>query len=198
MWSKVEKDLAALVESKVYPVLRGIPEYEALLAAGAPDPVRCRNAATRIVKEVQDSRGVKEFGSRQTAAAQDQQEELFRAVSPRNNPYGAWWFDAKLVRRWEQIYPASMPRLQRREKIFDSLRPMLAVCYDWNDFTQLWVMRLGGATIPVITGQGASQTIYSPKAGQQHQDYQNVAFIGGYPQVYVPFVPRSRVVQYLL
>lgn len=198
MWAKVEKDLATLLANKIHPALRGNKDYEALFVAGALDPGRCQDAAVRIVKDVRSSGGVKEFGSRQAAAAEEWNTELFRGVSPKNNPYGAWWFDAKLVRRWEQIYPPSMPRLQRRDKIFESLRPMLAVCYDWNDFTQLWVMRLGGASMPVITGQGTSQTIYSPKAVQQHQDYNNVAFIGGYPQVYVPFVPRDRVVQYLL
>jgi len=198
MWPKVEQDLTGLLQSKVYPLLRGYRGYESLLVAGVPDADRCRDAATRITKEVRDSRGVREFGTRQAVSAEEQTGELFRAVSPRNNPYGAWWFGAELVHRWERVYPASMPRQQRREKILESLRPMLAVCYDWNDFTQLWVMRLGGGAIPVITGQGSAQPIFSAKAGPEHQHYNNVTFIGGYPQVYVPFVPKGRVAQYLL
>jgi hypothetical protein len=198
MWAKVEKDLAALLGSNTYSVLRGIPEYEKLLVAGVSDPVRCQNAAAQIVHKVQTSGGVREFGSRQTPSAENWKKELFRAVSLRNNPYGAWWFDGELVRRWETVYPVSMPRQQRRESIFESLRPMLAVCYDWNDFTQLWVMRLGGGIIPVVTGQGSAQPIFSPKAGLIHEQNKNVVFIGGYQQVYVPFVPQGRVVQYLL
>jgi hypothetical protein len=197
MWTKASQDLSDLLSNKVYPILRGIPEYERLLVGGVPNRVACNNAAARIVQEVRDSRGVKEFGSRQSVSACDWTGELFRAVSPRNNPYGVWWFDAELVRRWERTYPVSMPRQQRRENIYESLRPMLAVCYDWNDFTQLWVMRWGGASIPVITGQGAGQPIHSVKS-EEHQKYKNVIFIGGYPQVYVPFVQRDRVVQYLL
>jgi hypothetical protein len=198
MWAKVEKELTGLLQSNTYPVLRRILKYDELLVAGVPDPVRCRNAAAEIVRDVQKSGGVREFGSRQTASVGEWKKELFRAVNLRNNPYGSWWFDGELVQRWEKVYPVSMPRRQRRESIFESLRPMLAVCYDWNDFTQLWVMRLGSGMIPVITGQGAPQPIFSPKAGQMHEQNKNVVFIGGYQQVYVPFVPRDRVVQYLL
>jgi hypothetical protein len=197
MWPVVEKDLASLLASKTYPVLTGNKKSEELLVGGVPDPARCQAAAAKIVQDVQKSGGVKEFGSKQAAKAEIWKDQLFRGVSPRNNPKGKWWFDGELVKRWEQIYTASMPRLERREKIFESLRPMLAVCYDWNDFTQLWVMRLDGGTIPVITGQGASQPLYSPQEKQKHQQYHNVAFIGGYQQVYVPFVP-DRVAQYLL
>jgi hypothetical protein len=198
MWAKVEKDLTGFLQSNTYSVLRGIPKYDELFVAGVSDPVRCRNAAADIVRDVQKSGGVREFGSRQTPSAGDWKKELFRAVSLRNNPYGSWWFDGELVRRWEKVYPASMPRQQRRERILESLRPMLAVCYDWNDFTQLWVMKLGSGIIPVITGQGSAQPIFSPNAGLMHEQNKNVVFIGGYQQVYVPFVPRDRVVQYLL
>ncbi|HXC97008.1 MAG TPA: hypothetical protein VNU92_15005 [Edaphobacter sp.] len=198
MWPKAESDLAALLTSKVFPLLRGLPEYEALLAGGKPDPVKCQVAAKQIVKTVQTSGGVHGFGSRQVVAATEWTDDLYRAASPRNNPCGAWWFDAELIRRWEQVYPASLPRLERREKIFNALRPMLAVCYDWNDFTQLWVMKPGGLGLPVLTGQGTSQPIFSKSAGQNHLDNRNVLFIGGYQQVYVPFVQKARVVQYLI
>ena len=198
MWAKVEKDLAGLLQSNTYSALREVREYEKLLVAGVPDPVRCRNTAAEIVRDVQKSGGVREFGSRQTPSAENYKKELFRAVSLRNNPYGSWWFDGELVRRWEKVYPVSMPRQQRRERILESLRPMLAVCYDWNDFTQLWVMKLASGIIPVITGQVGAQPIFSPKAGLMHEQNKNVVFIGGYQQVYVPFVPRDRVVQYLL
>ena len=43
-------------------------------------------------------------------------------------------------------------RVQRKDKIMEALRPMLAVCYDWNDFTKLVVMRPGTPGIPVLTG----------------------------------------------
>lgn len=198
MWSKVKRDLADLLSRKVYPALRGVPNYEKLVVAGVPNKAACIAAADEIVKAVQGSGGVKDFGSRQTAAAKEWSEDLFRAASPRNNPYGLWWFDPELIHRWEKVYPATLPRLERREKIYESLRPMLAVCYDWNDFTQLWVMRLPAGGIPVITGQGKSQPIFSPAAGQKHLDYKNVAFIGGYQQIYAPFVPKDRVIQYLI
>ena len=197
MWPRVKSELADLLSRKVFSALRDVPEYEKLLVSGVPDRVACAAAADEIVSAVQKSGGVKEFGSRQAPAAKEWSGELFRAASPRNNPYGAWWFDPELVRRWEQVYPACLPRFDRRQKIYDSLRPMLAVCYDWNGFTQLWVMRLPG-NIPVITGQGASQPIFSQAAGQKHLHNKNVAYIGGYQQIYIPFVPKDRVVQYLI
>src|SRR5580698_1039783 len=104
MWAKVEKDLAGLLQSKTYSALREVQEYEKLLVAGVPDPVRCRNAAAAIVRDVQKSGGVREFGSRQTPSAGDWKKELFRAVGPGKNPYGSWWFDGELVRRWEKVY----------------------------------------------------------------------------------------------
>jgi hypothetical protein len=196
MWAKVEKDLAGLLQSNTYSVLREVREYEKLLVAGVPDPVRCRNTVAEIVRDVQKSGGVREFGSRQRPSAGNWKKELFRAVSPGKNPYGSWWFDGELVQRWEKVYPGSMPKEQRRESILESLRPMLAVCYDWNDFTQLLVMKLRSGIIPVITGQGGAQPIFSPKAGQMHEQNKNVVFIGGYQQVYVPFVPHSCVEPY--
>jgi hypothetical protein len=198
VWAKAESDFAGLLTSNVYPMLRGIPEYDGLLVAGKPDPVKCRQAAKDFVLKLQQSGGIHGFGSRQPVAAREWTDDLFRASSMRNNPFGAWWFDAELVRRWEGVYPASLPRIERREKIFNSLRPMLAVCYDWNDFTQLWVMKTGGFGIPVLTGQGTAQPIFSTSAAQAHAANKNVLFIGGYQQVYVPFVPRVRVVQYLI
>ena len=198
MWAKAESDFAGLLTSKVYPLLREIPEYEGLLVTGKPDPAKCRNVAKEVVGKLQTSGGVHGFGSRQPVAAKEWRDDLFRGASTRNNPFGPWWFDAELVRRWEGIYLATLSRLERREKIFNSLRPMLAVCYDWNDFTQLWVMKAGGLGIPVLTGQGTAQPIFSKDAAQTHEDNKNVFFIGGYQQVYVPFVPRGRVVQYLI
>jgi len=63
---------------------------------------------------------------------------------------------------------------------------MLAVCFDWNDFTDLRLMR-PHSSIPVITGQGAHQPTFSPNA-PQHGANTNVLFIGGFTQVFVPFV----------
>jgi hypothetical protein len=66
----------------------------------------------------------------------------------------------------------------------DSIRPMLAVCIDWNDFTDLRVMR-PKTSIAVITGQGAHKPVYSP-ADPRYKS--NVFLIGGFTQVFVPFV----------
>jgi hypothetical protein len=80
---------------------------------------------------------------------------------------------------------------------------MLAVCYDWNDFTQLWKMAPAPGGIPAITGQGRPQPLTSldPAAhytAQERAELTKVLFIGGYQQVFLPFVPRGLVAQYLV
>jgi hypothetical protein len=77
-----------------------------------------------------------------------------------------------------------------------TIRPMLAVCLDWNDFTDLRLMR-PTASIPVITGQGAHKPIYSPSDSKRHAAHANVLFIGGFTQVFVPFVNAALTSAYL-
>ena len=123
---------------------------------------------------------------------QEWTKPICRAVSPKNNPNGAWWFDEELVQRWSRQYPPGTPN--RKQLILDSIRPMLAVCFDWNDFTDLRLLRPSGA-IPVITGQGAHKPIYSP-TDARHANTSNVFFIGGYTQVFVPFVNQLQTQPY--
>lgn len=198
MWQKIGDDLGALLGRKAYPALRGIPKYDALMRGTSPDPTACHDAGRKIANDVMTSNGIRDFGRRQDAKAEVWTGKLFRACSARNNPYGNWWFGAELVERWERRYPATMPRAERRARIFDSLRPMLAVCLDWNDFTELWLMAAAPGGIPVITGQGRHQPLISPHAKTGYDPQERVVFIGGYSQVYVPFVPRGLVAQYLI
>jgi hypothetical protein len=65
---------------------------------------------------------------------------------------------------------------------------MLAVCLDWNGCTDLRVLR-SPFPIPVITGQGAHQHIVHSPADPRYKS--NVFLIGGFTQVFVPFVNPS-------
>jgi hypothetical protein len=185
MWPQIEQELARLLSGKAFPSLRGVANYDKLLKPnGQPDPVACRTAAQSIVNSTDLKSGIRELGSRETPKVQEWTKPICRAVSPKNNPNGAWWFDEELVQRWSRQYPPGTPN--RKQLILDSIRPMLAVCFDWNDFTDLRLLRPSGA-IPVITGQGAHKPIYSP-TDARHANTSNVFFIGGFTQVFVPFV----------
>jgi hypothetical protein len=195
MWVTVEQELGQLLSSKLFPALRGIPAYDKLLTPmGQPDPAACKLAAREIVNSTDLKNGIREFGSRETPKVREWVKPICRAVSPRNNPNGAWWFDEELVRRWSQKYPPNTSN--RKQQILESMRPMLAVCLDWNDFTDLRLLRPHSA-IPVITGQGAHQPIFSPSAAQ-HAANANVLFIGGFTQVFVPFVNPTQTSNYQL
>ncbi len=82
-------------------------------------------------------------------------------MSPKNNPNGYCWFATP----------------NRKQKILPSIRPMLAVCFDSNNFTDLRILRPSGS-IPVITGQGLHKPIHSP-LDPRHPATSNVLFIGG-------------------
>jgi len=185
MWVTVEQELGQLLSSKVFPALRGIPAYDKLITInGQPDPEACKIAAREIVNLQELKSGIREFGSRETPKVREWIKPICRAVSVQNNPNGHWWFDEELVRRWSQKYPQATPN--RKQQILESMRPMLAVCFDWNGFTDLRLMRASGP-IPVITGQGAHQPIFSQR-DPRHANNANVLFIGGFTQVFVPFV----------
>jgi hypothetical protein len=188
MWSQVEKDLTQLLTAKVFPGLRGVASYEKLLKPnGQPDPLPCSAAAHAIIASNDLKSGIREFGSRESPKAREWSNPLCRAISPRNNPNGSWWFDEELVKRWARQYPVGTTG--RKQAILDSIRPMLAVCLDWNDFTELRIMR-PKPSIPVITGQGAHKPIVDSAKDPRHQP--NVFLIGGFTQVFVPFVnPRE-------
>jgi hypothetical protein len=201
MWSRVEQDLARLLSSKPFPALRGvpascgIPAYDTLLKNRQPDAVACKAAASHIVNSTDLKSGIREFGSRETPKVQEWSKPICRAVSPKNNPNGYWWFDEELVQRWSRNYPPGTRN--RKQEILESIRPMLAVCLDWNDFTDLRLMR-PPSPIPVITGQGAHKPIYSPGDPKRHAALANVLFIGGFTQVFVPFVNAALTSAYPL
>jgi hypothetical protein len=189
MYPQAQRELSRLLSSKLYPSLVTLPEYQKLLVKMMPNAQRCDAKAAEVAQNLRSSGGVHEFGTRQAVEAKLWTGEIFRAVGPHSNPYGAWWFDGELVRRWERNY-AGLPRDEKRRKVLQSLRPMLAVCYDWNDFTDLWVMRPGPEGIPLLTGQGTAQPVFS-KSSPQYDQKEKVVFIGGFQQMYVPFVPRG-------
>ena len=125
MRNQVASDLGALLERSNFPALAGVAEYTAARAAAAKNPRGWLQAAERIVANPSLRTGIRDFGSRQDAKATVWTKTLFRAASNRNSPFGSWWFDAELVERWERVFPAYLPRLARRQKIFEALRPML-------------------------------------------------------------------------
>lgn len=193
MWLQLEQDLAQLLCARVFQELRGIPAYDALLKPnGQPDPLRCRAAARSIVNSTDLTSGIREFGSREMPMVREWVKPICRAISSKNNPNGCWWFDEELVQRWARKYPPGT--LNRKGEILDSIRPMLAVCLDWNDFTDLRVMR-PTISLPVITGQGMHKPIYSP-SDPNHLASSNVFFIGGFTQVFVPFVNPALTSSY--
>lgn len=184
-----------MLSSKVFPGLRGIPAYEKLIKPnGQPDPLACKTAANFIVNSTDLQSGIRELGSRETPMVREWTKPICRAISPKNNPNGSWWFDEELVQRWARRYPAGTPN--RKQQILESIRPMLAVCFDWNGFTDLRVMR-PTSPIPVITGQGLHKPIYSP-SHPLHGANANVVFIGGFTQVFVPFVNPGHTSLYIL
>lgn len=195
MWPQVEQDLAQLLSRKVFPGLRGVPGYEELLSSdGQPDATACQAAAHAIVNSTDLKDGIKEFGRRERPKVQEWSKPICRAISHRNNPNGFWWFDEELVQRWSRRYPPGT--LNRKQQILESIRPMLAVCKDWNDFTELRVLR-PKPSIPIITGQGQYKPIYSPK-DPRHAAFSDVLFIGGYTQCFVPFLNAKDTSPYIL
>jgi hypothetical protein len=198
MWPQIEQDLARLLSNKMFPALRGVPAYEALLSKGTglPDPAACKAAATRIVNSTDLKTGIREFGGREPVKVQEWSKPVCRGVSATNpNGYfGHWWFDEELVQRWGCSYPPGT--LNRKREILASIRPMLAVCFDWNDFMDLRLLRATSG-IPVITGQGTHQPIFSLREKERHVENHNVVFIGGFTQVFVPFVNPALTSAYV-
>jgi hypothetical protein len=175
VWPQLERDLAELLTRKVFPGLRGVPGYEKLLASdGRPDAAACQTAAHAIVNSTDLKDGIKEFGGREVPKVQDWSKPLLRAVSPKNNPNGFWWFEEELVKRWSRKYPPGMPN--RKGHILESIRPMLAVCRDWNDFTDLRVF-WPRTSVPIITGQGQYKPIFSTMDAR-HAAFPNVLYMG--------------------
>ena len=61
MWPQIEQDLARLLSSKLFPALRGVAAYDALLnkATGLPDAAACKAAANRIVNSTDLKTGIR-------------------------------------------------------------------------------------------------------------------------------------------
>jgi hypothetical protein len=203
VYETAEKDLARLLSCEAYPQLNGSRftydrglgtiKYDELLDRSKPNETRCKQTAAVVVNELANSGGVREFGSRQPVRAELWSKQLCRGLGPAGNSRedGPWWFEAELVRRWERVYAAELPG-KRRDKVMEAIRPMLAVCRDWNDMLRLATMTPGGKGIPVLTGQGRHQPIESSKS-KKYDPQEKVVFIGGFQQVYVPFVPVKLV-----
>lgn len=193
MWSQVEQELTKLLSTKPFPALMGVPAYAKLFQNGKLDAKACKEQADFIVNKTDLKSGIREFGSREPLKVQEWSKPIWRAIDPKRRTDGYWWFDDELVQRWSGVYPPGTP--DRQAKIMKALRPMLAVCTDWNDFTILRTMRIS-SPIPVITGQGAHKGLFSsdskdPEAQELHEKTKNVFLIGGYKQFFVPFVNGS-------
>jgi hypothetical protein len=207
VYENAESDLAKLLSREAYPLLNGSRftcergqrtiTYDGLLDGSKPNETRCKQAAAVVVNELANSGGVREFGSRQPVRAQLWSKQLCRGLGPVGNSRedGPWWFEAELVRRWERVYAAELPG-KRRDKVMEAIRPMLAICKDWNDLLRLVTMTPAGKGIPVLTGQGRHQPIESSKS-KKYDQKEKVVFIGGFQQVFVPFVPVKLVMNFV-
>lgn len=200
MLTATEKVLAQLLSQQVYPALlkapaasgsgATIPAYDSLIADGQPVPERCAAAARAITSALASSGGVREAG----AAAKLWHTPLCRVLgaSGSNSMLGRWWFDAALVRRWEQVHSDAPPG-KRRDLVLSSLRPMLAVSRDWNDMLRIEMMTPPAPGFPVIVAPGRHQPTWSDRHAKHDP---NVVFIGGFQQVYVPYVPPGLIRPY--
>ena len=208
MYAIAEKNLAELLTRQVYPQLidskftywnngQRVITYKSLLVGGKPDNTQCKQAAAVVMKELTKSGGVKEFGSRQPVRTELWSKQLYRGLGAvgLGRVDGPWWFEAELVKRWERVYAAELPG-KRRDKVMEAIRPMLAICNDWNDMLRVVSITPGGVGIPVLTGQGTHQPIESVKS-KKYDPQEKVVFIGGFQQVYVPFVPVQLVGNYV-
>jgi len=208
VYAIAEKNLAELLSQQVYPQLMDSKftysdngqqtiAYRSLLSGNKPDDARCKQAAAIVMKELAKSGGVKEFGSRQPIRAELWSKQLYRGLGAvgQGRVDGPWWFEADLVKRWERVYAAELPA-KRRGKVMEAIRPMLAICNDWNDLLRLVTLTPGGGGIPVLTGQGTHQPIESVKS-KKYDPQEKVVFIGGFQQIYVPFVPVQLVGNYV-
>jgi hypothetical protein len=197
MWSTVEHNLTALLVKKVFPALLGAHAYDNLLSGGRPDPVKCKSFANHVVANTDLTDGIREKGVTGSPKVDEWVQPLFRAVTiGKNNPNGAWWFEKGLLDRWMRKYPPGTPN--RKQLVMESIRPMLAVSFNWNDFQELQVMT-PTSPIPVIIGEGRHQPIFSPDprdqaAQKKYEEHKNVVFIGGHRQVFVPIV-NARLTQ---
>jgi len=198
MFTQAAQDLATLLSRQVYPALENAPgdermrtpPYNSLISDGKPVAERCVAAAQAIASSLAASGGVREAG----AVAKLWHTPLCRVLGPAgsNSMLGRWWFDASLVQRWEQAH-ADAPPGKRRDLVLESLRPMLAVSRDWNDMLRIEMMTPPAPGFPVIAAQGTHQPTWSSKHSKHDP---KVVFIGGFEQVYVPFVPAELIRPY--
>ena len=172
--------------------------YSSLLVSGSTtkmDEGRCGQAAATIIGELSRQDAIQDFGTRQAATVELWSRQLCRALGPVGSGYldGPWWFDAQLVRRWQAVY-ATDSASKRHDRVMQALRPMLAICKEWNDMLRLVTVTPGGAGIPAISGRGKAK----PPSNAEHEKWKvadpntrgaEVLMIGGFQQVYVPFVP---------
>jgi hypothetical protein len=200
MFTAAEKDLTMLLSQQVYPALleapavggpgTTIPTYQSLVTNGKPAPERCAAAARAIVSALAAAGGVREAG----ATAKLWHTPLCRVLGAAgsNSMLGRWWFDASLVRRWEQVHSDAPPG-KRRDLVLASLRPMLAISHNWNDMLRIEMMTPPAPGFPVIAAPGMHQSTWSEKHAKHDP---KVVFIGGFQQVYVPYVPPGLIRPY--
>jgi hypothetical protein len=197
MYSQAEATLAELLFKEPFPALADHLDYMALMVKGKPDEKRCLVKAKKIVQNLRSSGGIREFGSKQAVQATVWRDVLYRGVDKqRRNSDGPWWVDEELVKRWEHNYKGVTSQ-ERRAQVLKAMRAMLAVCYDWSAVDELWKMRAPIGGLPVLIGQGTYQPVNFGEANALsaagQRDEVKVFFIGGYRQVYVPFVPKSLI-----
>jgi len=183
-WMKIQSELEQLLRNPAYSRLLRHPNNP---AGEAQDMVRIAQGSARAA--LKDPVTVLEVPAVQHTIAV--KFPLYRAISVRgSNPYGHWWFEESLLRRW---WNASQDKSDPRAHVFSFIEARMAIDKEWSydankqrdglvDLVKLDIP--GGQTLPAIVGKGH----YQNYAGGTHpgaQDVPNVMFIGGDTQVFL-------------
>lgn len=71
-----------------------------------------------------------------------------------NNPWGEWWFDEELFKSIDLQFADKLSNYgAQRKSLLQTMRQKLAVLKDWNDFSELYLLDVGGKeSIVAIVG----------------------------------------------
>jgi hypothetical protein len=144
----------------------------------------CEVMARRIVNAVDRTQGIDPRSIRGVVIKGPRQ--LLRAADGGAEPWGAWWFRDKLYaaafERTKNYHGQIVPDAQHRHLLREELRRLLAVRYDWNEMTKLYVMSIHSGRFPAVAGRGTKQP---PRTGRED----DVDLPGGATQYWLPWTP---------
>ncbi len=108
---------------------------------------------------------------------------------------GAWWFDESVLLRIEaELSRIPLPESLRKTAVTGRLRAALAVCMDWNDFSEIWALEIpAGARLTGLVSGVKDQPVYSDR-DPRHDPAVRLA--GGAQQVFFLVKDPTRVRRY--